>query len=115
MSERRVWVAQCLCPQQHAILAASAEADSEEAAQAISRLLREHVTKLLHDGLFNAWCGICHAASKTWRYELGRTRFVTMADAESELRRLERENIELGSINGRTARDRARWARMRPQ
>jgi len=87
MSETRVWIAQCLCPDRHAILAASGEADSEPAAMStIAWPLREAIEAALHTGVLNPWCGLCKAGSETWRYEVGRTRYRTMAEAENPLR-----------------------------
>lgn len=86
----RVWIAQCLCPQRHAILAAADEADDREAAETIVLSpLRAGLAALMAAGTVNPWCGLCKAASETWSYELDRTRFATMAQAIPELRRCE--------------------------
>jgi hypothetical protein len=88
----RVWVAQCLCPDRHCILAATGVADSAEAASAdIAWPLREAVEKALQAALLNPWCGLCHAPPHEWRYEVGRTRFSTLEEAAPLLQRLEAE------------------------
>jgi hypothetical protein len=87
--EQRVWIAQCLCPERHAIFAASGEADSESAAaEALTEPLREAVERMLRSGAINPWCGLCSARPATWRYELGRTRWRTMEEAEPILKQL---------------------------
>jgi hypothetical protein len=89
-AETRVWIAQCLCPQRHCIMAAYGVADSEEAASAeIAWPLREAVDEALQAGLLNPWCGICKAGSEMWRYEVGRTKFRTKEEAAPLLQRLE--------------------------
>jgi hypothetical protein len=91
-SVTRVWIAQCLCPQRHCILAASGEADSEPLAEeAVAAPLRKAVGELLQSAAVNPWCGLCRAPAESWIYELRRTRFQTMAEAAPELKRLERE------------------------
>lgn len=98
---RRVWIAQCLCPARHAIVAMSGEAEDEVAAAAISQATREQVERMLNSGAINPWCGLCGAASETWRYELGRTRFTTMAEAAPDLRANEAEQAVTRAVLGR--------------
>src|SRR5882672_6857739 len=97
---RRVWLAQLLCPQRHAILAATDEADDAAAAQAIADELRRNVDAMIGSGAINPWCGICHAAKATWTVELVRTQWATMAQAMPALRAQERENIATGRAIG---------------
>jgi hypothetical protein len=92
--ERRVWIAQCLCPQRHAILASADEAETPAAA-AVSVLdpLRARVSSLLQAGVLNPWCGQCNARSETWQYELGRTPFHSMEEAMPALKQSEAEQM----------------------
>src|SRR5579864_7504118 len=84
---RRVWIVQCLCPARHCILAAADEAESEvEAERTIRQPLRRRIAEMLAAGVLNPWCGLCDAKRATWRFELRRTRFETMAEAEAPLR-----------------------------
>jgi hypothetical protein len=99
-NERRVWVAQCLCPDRHCIVAAANEANSEAEAQEITVQLRRQVTELLRSGAINPWCGICGAKRATWKYELGRTMFATIHEASPHLARLERENATARELFG---------------
>jgi hypothetical protein len=85
MAEIRVWIAECLCPQRHCVLAASGEAPSELGAEPIRALLVKQVAELLRAELLNPWCGLCHAPAESWRYELGRTRFASMAEARPDM------------------------------
>lgn len=90
--EKRVWIAQCLCPKRHAILAATVEADTRDGAEiACLTPLREHVRAGLAENTFNPWCGLCKAPSGTWTYELARTRFRSMREATPELIKVEQE------------------------
>jgi hypothetical protein len=89
-----VWLCQCLCPGRHCILAASGEADSEaEAARTVRAPFRRQVVALLAAGTLNPWCALCDANRATWRYELRRTRFATMAEAEPALLEAEARNF----------------------
>jgi hypothetical protein len=99
--ERRVWICQCLCPRRHTILATSGEADSESAAaEAVERPLREIAANMMKSGEINPWCGLCRAPTATWRCELARTRFRSMAEAEPELKRVESDQIATGAAFG---------------
>lgn len=96
-----VWIAQCLCPQRHAICAASGEAeDGRDAAESLIKPLRENVSRMIGSGTINPWCGLCHADVETWTYELGRTRFTSMQEAEPELRQNEREQAHVRRLFG---------------
>jgi hypothetical protein len=88
---RRVWIAQCLCPQRHAILAATNEADDRSEAEAtLIAQLRTHVRRMIGSGTINPWCGLCKAPVESWRYELGRTPYRSIEEAEPSLRQSER-------------------------
>lgn len=93
MSETRVWIAQCLCgPARHCILATAGEADSvATATTGILDPLQQSITDWVRSGLFNPWCGLCHAEAAGWQYELGRTPFRTMEEAAPTLRQNEAE------------------------
>lgn len=84
-----VWICQCLCPARHCILAVTGEFDTERAAVALRVELRRAVVGLLASGAMNPWCGLCDAKRATWRYEVRRTIFATMAAAEPGLREIE--------------------------
>lgn len=88
--ERRVWIAQCLCPQRHAILAAANEADDRKEAEDLIAQLRTQVTRMIGSGTFNPWCGLCKAPIESWFYELRRMPFHSMQEAEPVLRQSER-------------------------
>ena len=99
MSERRVWIAQCLCgPNRHAICALAGEAD-EAAAPALLTRLREAVAALLRTTT-NPWCGICGAEEAGWRYELDPTAFRTLEDAGPELGRTALANALSAAVFG---------------
>lgn len=86
-----VWLAQCLCPQDHAILAISAEMEDALAAESLATQVRQNVASFLADRVFNPWCGICRAPPSTWRYEVVRTRFASMWEARPVLQIMEEE------------------------
>ena len=99
--EIRVWLAQCLCPQRHCILAAIHEADGEAEARAvILSPLREQIEGMLKIKALNPWCGICRSPIERWSYEVGRTHWTTMAEAEPHVRQLEAEQIATGLMFG---------------
>jgi hypothetical protein len=91
-TERRVWIAQCLCPSRHAILAAAVEANSEAEAKTVAEeRLRETIDLAVGIGAINPWCGLCNARAETWRYEVARTRYRTLDEAAPALRQSEAE------------------------
>lgn len=89
--EKRVWLAQCLCPERHCILAAADLADSAAEAQAIVASLEQAVAEVLAKGLIDPWCGLCRAPAESWRVEVGRTAWRDLADARPVLEQVERE------------------------
>lgn len=97
----RVWIAQCLCgPHRHAIAALAGEADSEEAADALLLpQLRRGLAELLQSGI-NPWCAICGAEAPGWIYEIGRTRFRSLAEAAPELARAAAGNAAANMLHG---------------
>lgn len=80
--------------------ACAAEKENAADAQALLSQLRQVVGDLLQ-GHMNPWCAICSAEAAGWRYELGRTRFTTIAEAkptfEEEARANELANRLFGS------------------
>jgi hypothetical protein len=95
-----VWMAQCLCPQRHAIGAVGGEfASQAEAAAKLLPALRDSIAGLLAEGS-NPWCGLCGAAQAEWKHELARTRFRTMQEALPEMRRLEAEQMAVAALFG---------------
>jgi hypothetical protein len=98
---RRVWIAQCLCPQRHCIMASIDEAaDQAEAEDKISKPLREQVAKAVADNTVNPWCGICQAPRETWHFELGRTRWTNMAEAMPEIEKNAAAQALTGAVFG---------------
>lgn len=104
----RVWIAQCLCgPNRHCIVALAGEYASEVAAQELVEQLRVTVVDLIAVNAMGSFCAICGTdeGDGGWRYELGRTRFVSMGQAEQELRRNAAEqalaNLLFGTHGGK--------------
>ena len=102
-----VWITQCLCPQRHCILATAGEASGRTEAEAkVKAPLVEQVADLLATRELYPWCGLCGARSGTWRYELDRTRWRTMAEAFSELKDCETEQAVARAVFGDLPRER---------
>ena len=98
---KRVWIAQCLCPGRHTIMASAGEAEDAEAAEEqIAAPLREAISDALRVGVMNPWCGLCKAGSETWHYEIGRTRFRTIEEATPALRQNEAEQAVTRQVFG---------------
>ena len=89
--EPRVWIAQCLCPSRHVIMALAQVAETSEDAAKISVALRETVNGGLARLVMNPWCGHCHAPVETWHYEVNRTRFRTLEEAAPEIEKAQAE------------------------
>jgi hypothetical protein len=101
MAERRVWIAQCLCPARHCILAGAETAESRAGAEReILAPLREQVADWLRREIINPWCGLCGAKVETWRYEIGRTRFGSMAEAMPSMREGEAQQAAARAVFG---------------
>lgn len=81
----RVWIAQCLCPARHCILAAAGEADTDEEARALIKPLRGSVAMFIDSRAINPWCGLCKAPADSWTYEVGRTAWASIAEATPAL------------------------------
>lgn len=96
----RVYIAQCLCPDRHCILAAAHEAESPAAAEQLTETLRTAITELLTMGTLNPWCGLCGAKAESWHYELGSTAFATMDEAMPTLRQMQAEMLAAQAMFG---------------
>jgi hypothetical protein len=100
-SARRVWIAQCLCPQRHAIVAAAGEADDRrDAERGILAELKTTVRRWLRADVINPHCGICHADKATWKFEVDRTPWATMDEAKPAIDRIAHENLATGMAYG---------------
>jgi hypothetical protein len=98
---QRVWIAQCLCPQRHCILASGAEAPNESAAKKQALLpLQEAIEAMLQSGEINPWCGICYAPTEKWHYEVGCTAFATLTEAMPTIRQTQAANVATGALIG---------------
>jgi hypothetical protein len=97
----RVWIAQCLCPQRHCIVAVADTAfDRADAEQNIIGRLRATVEQWLADRTLNPWCGLCGLPRASWRYEVGRTRWATLREAMPEIRKNEAEQAVTAAVWG---------------
>jgi hypothetical protein len=96
-----VWIMQCLCPARHCIVASCDVAENEAEARAkLDDSTRQAVAELIASGSFNPWCGLCGAKQETWKFELGRTRFSSMAQAAPSLRQSEQEQAVTRDLFG---------------
>lgn len=88
----RFRLAQCLCPERHAIVAFAAfEPDRDEAA--LVETLRAAAA------LVDPWCGICGAAREAWTYEVRLSRaYRDEAAARADLAAMERANRETRAL-----------------
>src|SRR5262245_24072905 len=99
--ETRVWLAQCLCPQRHCIMAAAAEAGTEEVArEAALEPLRMAIEAALCSFKLNPWCGICEAPAQQWTFEIGRTPYHSLAEAKAPLEEEERKQRATAAVFG---------------
>lgn len=105
MSEQRIYIAQVLCPERHAILARCGEVEEKLLAdpealriviEAIQKVTWEDVEaatkgvpeawkKFGIEGGINPWCGICFALLPSWTVNVGFTKWRTMEEAEPHL------------------------------
>ena len=107
MPEPRVWIAQCLCPERHCILAAVDVAEDRRAAvMRISEPLRKAVHEGVSSGVMNPWCGLCGARRETWSIDLGRTAWSTLEEALPMIRQLEQQQAVTRALYGDLQRGR---------
>ena len=83
MSQRRVWIAQLLCPERHCILAAVGEYDTAEEAEGLRPDLEKMFEGLLASRSIKPICALCGSAH--FHIEIARTTFRTMAEAKPAL------------------------------
>lgn len=96
-----VWLAQCLCPDRHTVLALAGEAvDREQAEREIAAPFRATLDDVIHLQLVNPWCSLCHAPRERWIFELERTLFDTLEAAAPHLQRLEAEQAQVRAMWG---------------
>ena len=80
MSERKVYIAQLLCPERHAILAFAEEFDTLAEAEEV---LGKRVEEVRASAMLNPWCGLCN--SRNLSVEVRPTIFRTIEEARPEL------------------------------
>jgi hypothetical protein len=90
-----VYVAQALCPRRHCIMAAAADTDDPDGLQ---ETLQAGVAHMLSEGQINPWCGLCGARDTSWTYEVGRTRYETLAEATPALREAEAAQVHSAAV-----------------
>lgn len=81
-----VWIAQCLCPQRHCIMAAAFD-DTQTAPAQGERELREGLERLFETGELNRYCHICESTQLS--YETRQTPFANMAEALPVIKMIE--------------------------
>lgn len=102
-----VWIAQCLCPDRHCIIAVAGEADDEARARnVVLRGLRLSVREALRQQTIHPWCSLCGATKSSWRYEVGQTSFKSMDEAVPHLGAAEREQAVTNALFGDAHRTR---------
>lgn len=95
----RVWIAQCLCPQRHCIMAAAGEAATrEEAEERLVEPLREETRQALEAKAINPWCAICGATE--WSIDLGRSAWLTLEEAAPFLKETAQANDAANALYG---------------
>lgn len=98
VSNRRVWIAQCLCPDRHCMMALAG--DDPEEAEPTRQRLRQMIELLVHRGGLNPWCAICGARAETWRYEVAPTRYATLDEAMPHLQATQEDNALANAVFG---------------
>jgi hypothetical protein len=84
-----VWIVQCLCPSRHAILGVAFDDTDMGPSQGVGEL-RVVVGDLVERGVINDHCGLC--GSRSWTYELGKTKYHSIEEAQGADPRAIRSN-----------------------
>jgi hypothetical protein len=88
-----VWIARLKCPNNHAILAAAAEALDGETPEDLVASLASKLADLTEKKILNPWCGLC--GSKDLRIHLDRTGYHTMEEALEPLTELQTQQAAM--------------------
>ena len=86
---KRVYLAQLKCPSNHCVLACAGECSTAAEVEALEVNLREAFALMTETEVIDAWCGLCK--SRDLHVHNAATPYATMAEAETTLRGLERE------------------------
>jgi hypothetical protein len=97
-----IYIAQCLCPSRHCIMAVAFDA-LHVTPEAGADLLRMTVEDYIRRKVINPWCGLCH--SRDFRYEAQPTRFETMEQAMPHVKELERQQAKTATLLGGSAQN----------
>lgn len=91
--ERCVWLAQCVCPNGHTIMAYANEAQGLlDAKQSVVDRLHQHMIDRFRDGTIALTCFVCKAHRDQWRFCVARTPYATMVEAQPHFDAVERRN-----------------------
>jgi len=98
--EKRVWIAQALCPARHVIVAGAYEADAEDRTDPAHSIAFEEIDReldklrsMIPSKVMTIGCPVCEAPIDSWGIEAQRTKFKTIEEATPELDR-ETEKIK---------------------
>jgi hypothetical protein len=97
----RIWIAQCLCPSRHCLMASVSRDESSGPEEAMQKV-RAGVRAGLSGGDYklgappmNPWCGLCGATNDTWIFEVRRSKeFATPEAAVAEIADLVQKQVE---------------------
>lgn len=90
MPDHRVWIAQCLCPSRHCILATAFD-EAVTSVLTAKAGLAVAVDYAIGAGEIDPWCGICR--SPAWTIEAAPTPWRSLQEAEPHLRATEQDNL----------------------
>lgn len=100
-ADTHVYLCQCLCPARHAIVAMAGAYLSQANAEAVLiPLATKAVDRAITLGLQNPRCALCGAKRDAWTFEVGRTRWRTMEEAQAPLEEAQREQMAINAIFG---------------
>lgn len=93
--ERCVWLAQCVCENNHSIMAYANEAEGlSDAKNNVVDPLHQRITDFIRGHNIEPTCAVCGGHYQKWRYCLQRTVFATMAEARPKLRAIQIDRIK---------------------
>lgn len=96
-----VFLAQCLCPGRHCLMALAGQVDSPEAARKeLVEPLSTGIRRAIAHGVLNPWCSLCRARADTWFIELAETEFATLDEARPTFERQEAEQLAANALLG---------------
>lgn len=93
----KVYIAELLCPNRHCLMAMAGEFEGENYTRLEARL-QKAMLRAIETNMIKPVCAVCDAPHEVWSIETKITKYGSLADAEPEMRREEREQFAVAMV-----------------